>query len=710
MFFSKRQKGQGLVEFALILPVLLMVVLGLIETALLFQAYLAIQHGAREAARFAVSMQPPQGMMFVDDPQDVCGDDNPAGLCPCDESTPDNILEETCDPDEDVTEWQNRRVRMIKKRALESSYGVRIRDDKLLVDLNQQDYFDTENHPELSGDYLGVPKFFGVRVFGYTKNELGQLVQQEDHPSLGGLYVAVIVYHRAEVIDPLFQAIVDSVLLEGRAEMINEGLQIAGPPPSLDVPEVLDPEGPPPLPPNDPPDTPVNESPDDPEGLNPEETSNPQFRWSPYNDNDGDPQRYFQVQLRTSGGDYGSAGRGDSGPVEVDSPPVDSWTPSDWDLLDGEYCWHVRVRDDRGAWSDYSDETCFFVDVGMSNPPDTPINVSPGDSSDSCVTIRTAHPQFQWSDYVDLDGDPQSHLQIQLRASGVGYGSGSRDTGQVASSVSIYTPPWYLDDGQYYWRVRVRDNRGLWSDYSSETCFIVEAEPYLAVIGDHEEGEPFVLGEDVMIVIGKHAVTTDYELWWVDPDDVGHSFASVTSDDEGFASQLWSLIDPPDPPDWLELIPNGVGGQVYTCTVQSRVPTSGDVVAYQDISVQVPEDLPDLAVTGITLPDSPLANVPMTITVDIANLTYSTIEDFFDVNVYVDPVRSPTLGRPGDSLQWVDGIGPMETRTMTFVITLIGLGDHEVWAYVDATNTVDNERDEDNNRYGPVSTFAGCEE
>jgi subtilase family serine protease len=110
------------------------------------------------------------------------------------------------------------------------------------------------------------------------------------------------------------------------------------------------------------------------------------------------------------------------------------------------------------------------------------------------------------------------------------------------------------------------------------------------------------------------------------------------------------------------------------------------------------------------LPDSPLANVPMTITVDIANLTYSTIEGFFDVNVYVDPVRPPTLGRPGDSLQWVDGIGPTETRTMTFVITLIGLGDHEVWAFVDATNAVDNERDEDNNRSEPVSTFAGCEE
>ena len=51
MFFSKRQKGQSLVEFALILPALLMILLGVIEVAIVFQAYLAVQHAAREAAR-----------------------------------------------------------------------------------------------------------------------------------------------------------------------------------------------------------------------------------------------------------------------------------------------------------------------------------------------------------------------------------------------------------------------------------------------------------------------------------------------------------------------------------------------------------------------------------------------------------------------------------------------------------------------------------
>ena len=56
----KRVRGQGLLEFALILPALLMIVLSIIEGALLLQAYLEIQQAAREAARWAVTYQPPK--------------------------------------------------------------------------------------------------------------------------------------------------------------------------------------------------------------------------------------------------------------------------------------------------------------------------------------------------------------------------------------------------------------------------------------------------------------------------------------------------------------------------------------------------------------------------------------------------------------------------------------------------------------------------
>lgn len=50
----RSQKGAEFVEFALSLPLLLLVVLGIIDFGLMFQQYLVITNAAREAARVAV--------------------------------------------------------------------------------------------------------------------------------------------------------------------------------------------------------------------------------------------------------------------------------------------------------------------------------------------------------------------------------------------------------------------------------------------------------------------------------------------------------------------------------------------------------------------------------------------------------------------------------------------------------------------------------
>lgn len=50
----KKQKGQGLVEFALILPVLLLVVLGTIEFGRIFLIYATVSNGAREGSRYGM--------------------------------------------------------------------------------------------------------------------------------------------------------------------------------------------------------------------------------------------------------------------------------------------------------------------------------------------------------------------------------------------------------------------------------------------------------------------------------------------------------------------------------------------------------------------------------------------------------------------------------------------------------------------------------
>lgn len=49
----KRRKGQTLVEFGLILPILLLMIFGIIEFGRIFQAWVSLQNAARAAARFA---------------------------------------------------------------------------------------------------------------------------------------------------------------------------------------------------------------------------------------------------------------------------------------------------------------------------------------------------------------------------------------------------------------------------------------------------------------------------------------------------------------------------------------------------------------------------------------------------------------------------------------------------------------------------------
>ncbi len=50
----KLASGQELIEFALVLPLLLLVLLGIIEFGLLFQQYEVVTNAAREGARIAV--------------------------------------------------------------------------------------------------------------------------------------------------------------------------------------------------------------------------------------------------------------------------------------------------------------------------------------------------------------------------------------------------------------------------------------------------------------------------------------------------------------------------------------------------------------------------------------------------------------------------------------------------------------------------------
>jgi Flp pilus assembly protein TadG len=53
---KKDRKGQGAVEFALMLPVLMLLILGLIEFGRLIFLYITVNSAGREAARYGMAM------------------------------------------------------------------------------------------------------------------------------------------------------------------------------------------------------------------------------------------------------------------------------------------------------------------------------------------------------------------------------------------------------------------------------------------------------------------------------------------------------------------------------------------------------------------------------------------------------------------------------------------------------------------------------
>ena len=199
-----RRKGQGLVEFALILPVLLLIILGIIEAAFVIQGYITVQHAAREAARFAVAYQPVQG-------ECLDGVLAPYPFCPRDYAV------WAAEPDD---AYYVRRVAIIKREARRAATGLRINDAHL------------GDTPEKFEQYKNDPGFFGVLVWGYPSflTDCNDPIKRDtecfDHPGLEGLPVQVLVRHNIAIVDPLFRAIVQYVPVQANTQMINEGVQV----------------------------------------------------------------------------------------------------------------------------------------------------------------------------------------------------------------------------------------------------------------------------------------------------------------------------------------------------------------------------------------------------------------------------------------------------------------------------------------------------
>jgi hypothetical protein len=198
-----KSRGQALTEFALILPLLLLLLLGIIEGARIIWAYITVQNAAREATRYAVSGQP----LVNGDPWMLPNESKPG-------------------PDND-------RVEYIKAKAVELASGLPV------------DVYATGPYTDSYLTQANVPNALGVTVWGYPAPDRPPI---PDHASEQGLNVMVEVYYNVMMLDPIYAAIIPRgyVRLVGRVQMQNEGIDtvLGGqPPPGIHVTPALPPEG-----------------------------------------------------------------------------------------------------------------------------------------------------------------------------------------------------------------------------------------------------------------------------------------------------------------------------------------------------------------------------------------------------------------------------------------------------------------------------------
>lgn len=190
----RRQKGQGLTEFALILPILLLVLLGIIEAARIIWAYITIQNAAREAVRYAVTGQPL-----------------------------DPISNEPWTMTDEV------RVRAIKEVAVQAASALAVDRVAGLNDITMGGAVNGTTAPEFLSNF-NTPGSLGVLVSGQSAVDTNNVAQVTvNHPGLKGLSVSVEVYYNIKMFDPIYDTLLGgrSIHLHGEALLQNEGLNMA---------------------------------------------------------------------------------------------------------------------------------------------------------------------------------------------------------------------------------------------------------------------------------------------------------------------------------------------------------------------------------------------------------------------------------------------------------------------------------------------------
>ncbi len=800
-----KTRGQALTEFALILPLLLLLLLGIIEGARIVWAYITVQEAAREGARYAVSGRPYNA---DGDPWTFGADisDGRDGLCL---QGVDDFG--TCDTTDPAAPDAIDRVDAISNMVLKRAYA-----------LAAQRYALTSQVYTATG-YYDLPGTLGVRVVGQTgEDDPGT----PDNAGKEGLNVLVQVYYNIEMWDPIYDAIVRGVTgrsfvqLRGEVLMQNEGVEaLLGSEPPSGISAPLPPPG----------GSGDGGETTSPLILSPDGNSFPANSTMRVRLEQHTPGNYYDIYLDTiaictnieanqfgiadvncqippdfpPGEDYElySTVHGGStkiaGGVFVDVTRIGEPTL----LVEDGYRWPrgtqivIQIRShDAHAWYDLYFNGGLIgtvqvdefgdADFTWTIPSDTPRRVEPdppyaletleqGTTSPIIANtgIYVTIPQIvvqggnTWPAGTTLRANLRDHAPnrtYEVRCNGTSVGSFTTDSQGRSTATILCTIPSDAPNSPPYYTITSYDNGVLVAQV--DVTISTPAEPYLVIIGGYD----WPAGSPIDIQVFQHQPNHNYRLYfenWVVID-------SITTDGSGFAQTAY-------------VIPI-TATQATTYTLRSYDLSTSQTVATQEVTVRaVPQisvtegsivqpgstihinltrhaanqvydilldgitlasiqtdnngeasltyDLSELDLTGgpfilesqlggarvaqtdlsivaadlelvsIQVPETPVFNTEMPITLTVRNNSSVAISgQWFDTDIYVDPEHEPVVTEafpPGNFKLWLDSLAPGETVTLVQNVVLYGANDHIVYArtntskYVlesDADNPVNN--------------------
>lgn len=693
----ENKRGQGLVELALVLPLLLLVFFMIIDTAFLIQGYLATNHAAREAARFAVTAQPAQTRCYDYNRNGNLADEV-YPWCPYggDEATESN------------NEYYNRRVIMIKQIAVNSAVGLRIED----LGLTPGDISQFQNNEG----------FFGVRVWGFPDYDTPE---QEDHPGLGGLPVRVQVIHNVPLVTFGVLLPEQQVKVSGVTEMINEGIQVGigdkAPPTSGAIIPISTPgggigggTGP-----GEIEATNLQLNFETAENLLPVDISHEVIAIVTGDDASrvGNAPVVFKI-TNTSDADY----TGSFHPTDTNITQVTANTFSNGEASVIIYS-DVPGRAEIQAWVDSDGDN--KRDSG--EPQDTAVKTWAGGQYNLRLNFEVAE---------NILPDDREHM-VEAHVTTLGGGNvggapvvfhtnaGSFSYSGVGADTDIANSG---ADGKA--RTVIYSNKPAtatieaWIDYDKDmvmdagepsdvaTKIWKAPGPYI-VLTDHNPEPLMVVSSDVM----NHLATDNpYSLWWC-PNPGALTTTVVISQvaypinvDAGTLDYLGIPLEVPVNAFGEYRLESHTGnGGANGCA------DSSTLVAYS-APLRIKEVPPDLVITNITMInkiDELMTGLPITLVIDVLNDAPSVMTGGpFDLDIYMNIDDAPTQFQFGLTKQWIDNLAPFESTVITVEVINYSFGPNQIWAQVDTTNYIDegDSGGEDNNVYGPIDVELDCGE